>query len=127
MSFTEAQKVDIRRFAGYPAYGAGASGFQGWRFFQVYGTLEFRMNNLDPAEETVITTTYLTNLYTLETAILGTSDNLDTDKAAVWTHNANEMRDRERLFDMWRRRLCGFIGVPVGPELSGKNVMSIQV
>lgn len=115
--FTDAQKVDIRRFCGYPVFGGTPSSFQSYRFFQVYGTLEYRMQNLLPEEETVITTVYLPNLATLESAIPATSDNLDTDVAAVWTHNKNELRDRERLFDSWRRRLCGFIGVPPGPAL----------
>ena len=37
------EKANIRRFCGYPAYGAGPSGFQGWRFFQAYGLLEYRL------------------------------------------------------------------------------------
>lgn len=116
--FTEAEKVDIRRFCGYPAYGAAATqGFE-HRFYTRYGTLEYRLNNLDPAEETVIRNTYLANLATLETAIVGTSANLDTDEAAVWKHNKREQADRENLFDSWRRRLCGFLGIPPGPELS---------
>jgi len=53
MPFTDEEKTDIRRFCGYPAYGAGAAGFQSWRFYQAYGTLEFRMNNLSSAELTV--------------------------------------------------------------------------
>ncbi|MFC4526411.1 hypothetical protein ISN76_12935 [Dyella halodurans] len=115
--FTNAQKVDIRRFCGYPVYGGTPSSFQSYRFFQEYGTLEYRMNNLLAEEEAVITATYLANLYTLETAIPATGANLDTDQAAVWTHNKNEQRDRERLFDSWRRKLCGFLGVPPGPDL----------
>ncbi len=127
MAFTEAQKVDVRRFCGYGAYGAGPSGFQGWRFFQAYGTLEFKMNNLDPAEEAVIETTYLANLYTLETAIVGASANLDTAEAAVWKHNPNEVRDRQRLFDDWRRRLCDFLGIPPGPHMNASGSLSIVI
>ena len=119
MSFTNAEKVDVRRFCGYPAYGSGPSGFQGWRFFQAYGLMEFRLNNMATEEEAVIRTTYLANLYTLETAIVGTSANLDTSKAAVWEHNPREMADREALFSSWRRKLCGFLGIPPGPELEG--------
>jgi len=117
MAFTDAQKVDIRRYCGYAAYGGLPVQAFGHRFYQHYGTLEFRMNNFLPEEEAVVITTYLANLATLETAIPAASDNLDTDVAAVWTHNKNEQRDRERLFDNWRRRLCGFIGIPPGPEL----------
>lgn len=117
MSFTEAEKVDIRRFCGYEAFGAGPSGFQGWRFFQAYGLLEFRLNNMAPEEEAVIRVTYLANLYTLETAIVGASDNLDTASAAVWTWNKNEISDRDRLFSNWRRKLCSFMGIPPGKGL----------
>jgi hypothetical protein len=121
MSFTDAQKVDIRRFCGYPAYGGTPSGFQSWRFFQVYGLLEYRMNNLSSTEETAVETIYLANLYPLELAIAnsgqGATDNMDTDSAGPWVHNKNEVRDRSRLFDMWCRRLCGFFDIPPGPAL----------
>jgi hypothetical protein len=121
--FTDAEKADIRRFCGYPAYGAGASGFQGWRFFQAYGLLEYRLAstgstpNMAPAELQVVRL-QLASLYQLETAIPGTGANLDTASAGPWVHNPNEQRDRNRLFDDWRRRLCGFMGVPPGPALS---------
>jgi hypothetical protein len=120
-TFVEADKVDVRRFCGYPAYGAGPAGFQGWRFFQAYGLLEYRLNNLDPTEVTVVQS-YLTSLRQLESAIPGAGANLDTDQAAVWTHNKNEVADRMALFDGWRRRLCGFLGVPAGPELGDGGV-----
>jgi hypothetical protein len=119
--FTDAQKTDIRRFCGYPAYGAGAAGFSSWRFFQAYGTLEYRLNNLSPAE-IAVTLQYLSTLATLEAAIPPTSANLDTESAAAWTHNENETRDRTVLFDSWRRRLCGFLGIPPGPALANAGV-----
>ena len=31
-------------------------------------------------------------------------------------------RDRARLFDDWRRRLCGFLGVPPGPALADAGI-----
>ena len=116
--FSDAEKTDIRRFCGYPAYGAGAAGFQSWRFFQAYGTLEYRLNNLAPAEYAVIRSIYLAQLYPLESAIPAAGGNLDTASAAVWTHNSEEVHQREELFDDWRRRLCGFLGLPPGPALS---------
>ncbi len=116
MAFSDAQKTDIRRYCGYPAYGAGDAGFQGWRFFQAYGVLEFRMTNLSDAEGAVVAT-YLTTLATLETAITDAGGRLDTAEAAVWTRNPHEVRERAGLFDDWRRRLCGFLGVPPGPAL----------
>lgn len=120
-AFTDGQKADIRRFCGYPAYGAGASGFESWRFFQAYGTLEYRMNNLAPAE-IAVTLQYISTLASLELAIPPTSENLDTASAAAWTHNENEAQDRMKLFDAWRRRLCGFLGIPPGPALAQPGV-----
>ena len=110
---TDAQRVDARRFAGYEAYGSGNAGFQGWRFFQAYGTLEYKLTNITDAEAAVLLT-YLATLNTLEAAIITAAANLDTDQAAVWTHNKNEIGDRSKLYDGWRRRLCGFLGIPPG-------------
>ena len=115
--FTDQQKTDIRRFCGYSAYGSAPTGFSGWRFFTAYGELEYRMNNMS-ANEMAVAITYLTTLSQLEVAVVGASDNLDSDGAASWSHNRNEVADRLRLFDTWRRRLCAFIGVPPGEGLS---------
>jgi hypothetical protein len=120
MAFSDAEKADIRRFCGYPAYGAGAAGFQGWRFFQAYGLMEYRLNNLSDAEAAIVLR-YLGALRSLECAIPTAAGNLDTDQAAVWTRNKSEILDRTRLLDDWRRRLCGFLGVPPGPDLQGPN------
>jgi hypothetical protein len=120
-AFTDGQKADIRRFCGYAAYGAGAAGFASWRFFQAAGTLEYRLNNLAPAE-IAVTLQYLGTLAALEAAIPPSSDNLDTESAAAWTHNAGEVDDRCKLFDNWRRRLCGFLGVPPGAALGAAGV-----
>jgi len=124
-AFTDAQKTDVRRYCGYPAYGAGASGFQGWRFFQAYGLLEYRLNNLSDAEIAVVLN-YLTTLATLECAITEASSRLDTSEAAVWTRNPYEVRERAGLFDDWRRRLCAFLGLPPGPGL-GDGTLALVV
>jgi hypothetical protein len=121
---TDAEKVDIRRFCGYPTYGAAPSGMQSWRYFQIYGLFEFRLTNLSESEIAVVRR-YLGTLTTLELAVPAASDNLDTDQAAGWTHNKAELGDRLRLFDEWRRRLCGFVGVPVGPALSSGSMTLI--
>lgn len=125
MSFIDSEKTDIRRFCGYPAYGGTPSGFQSYRFFQAYGAIEFKLNNLSTAEEAVVRTTYLANLGTLETAIIGAGANLDTEQASVWKHNKNEVSDREGLFKSWRLKLCGFLGVPAGPELVSSNAVVV--
>lgn len=121
MAFTDAEKTDIRRHCGYPAYGSAPSAFQGYRFFTAFGQLEYKINNLAVAEEAVART-YLTTLAGLETAIAGAGANLDTDEAAVWKHNKSEVADRAALYDQWRRRFCGFLGVPTGPALSDGGV-----
>jgi hypothetical protein len=113
-ALTDNEKIDARRHCGYPAYGGTAAGFSSWRFYQVYGLLEFRLNNLADGEATIVRR-YLGTLAALESAIPRSSDNLDTDQAAVWSRNQNEYRDRELLFDGWRVRLCGFLGIPPGP------------
>lgn len=85
-TLTDSERVDIRRFCGYPAYGSGQGGVQSWRYFQAYGLLEFRVNNLALAEETIIRR-YLATLTSLELAVPAASDNLDTDQAATWSRN----------------------------------------
>ena len=60
MPLTLANKSDVRRHLMYsvaglwrvsPSGGTLASGAVGYRFFQAYGLLEYRMNNLNPDEE----------------------------------------------------------------------------
>ncbi|NPD67865.1 hypothetical protein HN018_10850 [Lichenicola cladoniae] len=121
---TDAERIDVRRFCGYPAYGAGSSGFQSWRFFEAFGTLEFRLTNLAPGELQVVRQ-FLATLYGLEQAVPAASVNLDTDQAAVWKHNSSEVAERTRLFDDWARRLIGFIGIPAGPAMRSVSAIII--
>ncbi|MDE2516974.1 MAG: hypothetical protein KGL12_13180 [Rhodospirillales bacterium] len=118
---SDAEKTDIRRFCGYPAYGATPAGFDSWRFYQVFGLLEFRMNNLSDSELAIVRR-YLAALTVLECAVPNAGQNLDTDQAAVWTRNRDEPRDRAGLLDAWSRRLCGFFGVPPGPALANTGI-----
>ena len=113
---TEAERADIRRFCGFPVRGPTPNPFDGHRFFQSSGLLEYRMTNMTPAE-LQRARMQVSAIHKLEVDILGAADNLDTAQAAVWTRNPAEVRDRERLYDGWRRRLCAFLGVPPGPEL----------
>lgn len=69
------------------------------------------------AEEEAIVVNYLTTLAGLESGITRAADNLDTDKAAVWQRNRSEVSDRTRLYNQWRRQLCGLLGIPPGPSL----------
>lgn len=119
---TDAQMTDVRRFLGYALAGTTMVIDQNQDVvYMTFGMVEMslftRLTTLSPTEESVLVTTYLTNLYMLENAIPKASCNLATDVAAVWTHNKNEVSDRFGLFDMWRRRLCSFIGIAPGPGL----------
>lgn len=116
-AFSDAQKIDIRRFCGYPTYSDGSVLFPApWVNVQ-YLALEYRLNHMSAGEAAVLTNTYLEPLAALEAAVVKAGCNLDTDQAGPWVRNRTEVRDRERLFDGWRRRLCRFMGVQPGPEL----------
>ncbi len=122
---TDAEKVDVRRFAGYPIYGAGSPNpTQGMRYLTHYGAMEYRMLHMTEDEEATLRVTYLQTLRGLEAAIPAASANLDTDKAAVWTRNRREVRDREALFSSWCRRMCSFLGIPPGPALCGSETIA---
>ena len=119
-----AELAAARRFCGYPAFGGGQSGFQSWRFFETYGLLEYRLANLSN-DELVVTRNYLAQLAALETGLLGSADNLDTDQAAVWKHNSGETRDRAALYARWRLEFAGFLGLPPGPALDRCSIIRI--
>src|SRR5271168_4130463 len=114
MALTAKQLVDVRRYMGYSLSGNTTSQF--YRE-QVYSTLtyaslslDYRLANLSAEEENTVTTYYLANLYLREAEIQGAAANLDTDVAAVWTHNKQEVSDRMGLFNQLRRDLCDFLG-----------------
>ena len=125
MALTAKQIADVRRYAGYPALGTDTPADDSrdfaymWVSPGVWQTLKHRLDNMTPEAEAILVTTYLDRLDTLETAIFSASDNLDTDEAAVWKHNRNEVGDRLGLFNNWRRMMCGFLGLKPGPHLGG--------
>lgn len=119
--FTLAQLVDLRRFLGYSLYGAAPTPLNGYRFFTAYGTMEYRLQNASAEEAAVVVNTFLANLNALEQAIVNASANLDTERAAVWFHNKNEVGDRVGLFNLWRQRLANFFGLPLGDTLAGRS------
>jgi hypothetical protein len=114
MALSSAQKTEVRRHCGYPLFGNQPTATFGYRYFTQYGTLEYRMTNMSTDEEAVVVS-YLANLTILEAAIPLASANLDTDRAAVWFHNKNELQDRDRLYGMWCKKLLSFFGIPPGP------------
>jgi len=110
MPFTDAEKTDIRRFVGYGVFGNTPEYPFSTRYFTFSGDLEYKMNRLQPTEEVVVRA-MLVDCKTAEDAIIGTSDNLDTARAAVWYHNKNELRDRDRLFIYMCKKLADFLTV----------------
>jgi len=123
MALTAQQTADVRRFAGYPSLGTDtpastSSDFAyGWVTPGVWQTLFTRLENMPPETESTLISVYLGALYPLEQAIVNAGRDLDTDEAASWVRNKNEVADRMRLFDSWRRRMCHLIGVAPGPYL----------
>ena len=123
-AFSDAERADIRRFCGYQPYGPGNSGFIGFRFFQAYGVLEYKMTNMRP-EEFQNVRYRLSLLYPIETAVSAAYATLNVDVAAAFTRNKNEVADRKRHFDSERRALCNVVGVPPGPDLDGPGMSMI--
>lgn len=131
MALTDAQITDVRRYAGFQLAGTTQQlSADNDITYLVFGTRQMslieRLSNLSASEESVLINTYLTNLNALESAIVAAAANLDTDSAAVWTHNKNEVQDRERLFDSWRRRMCAFLGFAPGPGLNSGSTVSLS-
>lgn len=119
--FTSTQVAAIRSYCGYGSYAA-----YGYVLAGPMATLDTQMAGMVAAEVAQVVA-LLDLLPTLDTALQNTSQNLDTTQAAVWTHNANEIADRVRLFRLYRLRLCELFNVPPGPGLatqSGKVVPS---
>lgn len=127
---TTAQQIDVRRWMGYSVSGDSTSfPFRELVYSEVSYmglSIDYRLQHLQPEEETVVTTVYLNRLAALETAITDSSDNLDTDVAAVWAHNKNEVRDRTKLFNQIRRDLCAFLGFEPGPKLGDGSLRLVR-
>jgi hypothetical protein len=124
---TEQQKIDVRRYCGFPVYGNGVSASPpsfGYRYYEQYLILEYRLDNLAIEEETTLQEMYLSTLGRLEAAIPTASENLDTDRAAVWYHNKDEVADRYELYRLWCRRLIEYLGViPPQPMMKSFSVV----
>lgn len=131
MALSDAQKADVRRYAGYPSLGdtvADDSRDFAYSFVSpgVWNTLFHRLNTMRPEEEAVLVNVYLTNLTTLEAAIPAAGENLDTDQAAVWKRNKSEVDERVALFNRWRRQMCNFIGIAPGPTLGDGTMRLVR-
>lgn len=125
---TPQQQADARRYMGYQFLGDTTPDDRSdVAYAQVtsgrYQTLAHRLRTLRE-EEAAVVARYLDTLASLEAGISAAADNLDTDKAAVWQRNRSEVADRTRLYNQWRRQLCGLLGIAPGPSL-GNGITSI--
>jgi len=125
MTLSAQQIVDVRRYCGFSVSGNTTS--QPYRE-PVYSdvtlaslSLDYRLANLSAEEENTVIAYYLANLYLREAEIQGASANLDTDQAAVWYHNKQEVSDRMGLFNQLRLDLCNFLGFEPGRGLRSQN------
>src|SRR5260363_353702 len=67
MAFTGAEKIQIRRFCGYPVFGNSPGTGLGYRFHPYYEALEWKMNHLCAEEERLVREMYLPRLAQLAT------------------------------------------------------------
>lgn len=136
MALTADQKSAVRWYCGYSTAGVGTSLFDfrelaysdvSYMGISLDGTTDQpnggRLNNLSTWEEGRITGYFLPNLTQRELEIQGAGANLDTDKAAIWTHNKSEVSDRRALFTDLRLELCRFLGFPPGSGLRAGNTL----
>lgn len=114
---TDAEKVEIRRYLGFPVFGQQLTPGFGYRYNQEYLIFEYRLNNLQSAEEDQIRDKFLPKLRQLEEDIYGVRENSDTSRAAVWYRNSSELRERVQNFNYWSKQLADFLGVvPLNPK-----------
>lgn len=127
MALTAQQLVDVRRYMGYSVSGNSASNaYRELVYSEVsyFGlSLDYRLANLSAEEENTVTTYYLTNLALREAEIQTAAANLDTNAAAVWKRNTNEISDRKQLFNGLRVELCNFLGFAPGKGIASQNRM----
>lgn len=115
MALTDAEKVQIRFYLGYPSFGNTPVPNNSWRYSEQYGDLEFRMINLSDDEIAEVRVYYLPNLLLLKNDVPATRENVDTSQAAVWYRNPKELAERWALYNSIRKALAAFIGAEIGP------------
>lgn len=103
---------DTRRFAGYPV--SVAVQFADVTTQADSAQLDTTLAALTSDQISILQDTYLDPLRVLESAIPSTGANLDTERAAVWFHNAKELSDRAALFALTRYNLCLYLGISPG-------------
>jgi hypothetical protein len=111
MALTAIEYLSVRRHAGYPAGEATDD------------PVAAAVLTLTAEAEGIIRTTFLPPLNSLEQAIIGSGEGLDTNKAAVWERNPQELLERSMLYRAQRLALCAFLGVPAGPGVAAMLII----
>jgi len=122
----DSERVAAREFCGYSVYGSGPGDATFARFMISYRTLEYRLTAMTP-EEIAITRDHLAACQAAKLGWRAGADNLDTDQAAIWYRNRDEMPDRRLYYRECRMDLVRFLGLPPGPELAGSNSIQLIV
>lgn len=106
MALSATERVEVRRQAGYPAGAADPA-----------DAVSAVLSSLTTEGEAVLRLSFLPPLVRLELAVIGTTETLDTAKAAVWERNAVELTERMGLYRAMRVALCRFLGIEPGPGI----------
>lgn len=125
-TLTDAQKLDVRRWMGYPSLEADELDYVRWTSRYSSLTLTERLDALTATEETTLVAAYLTPLATLEAAILTAADNLDTLEAGPWKANPREVQQRTALYKQVRRDMTAFLGFRPGPALGDGGMTLVR-
>lgn len=125
MSFTEAEKTDIRRLCGFPPIGtlvlSGAPiGVNPLNYrFQV-NDFENRLRGLTVTEEASARATLVETL-AIEASMFTMNSGLDIDHAAVYKRNPLEMQERLQLLGWYRQKLLTVLGAVAGPGMAATS------
>lgn len=126
---TDAQKVDVRRWAGYATQNPGENDlvFTAPSANSLYSvSLTTKLGGLNANEETALVDRYLTPLASLEADLLASTGNMDTQAAGPWVANPREVQERTTMYNRWRRDMCGFLGIPPGPALGSGGISLVR-
>jgi len=84
-------------------------------------SLDYRLANLDPTEESTLINYFLANLYQREADIQAATANLTAAVAGPYKHNPREISDRREVFRALRLELCAWLGYAPGDGLMNVN------
>lgn len=104
MALTAAEALDVRRFIGTAPGSPDAV------------LLDAVLAALTPEGEAVVRTSFLAPLRKLEAAMAETALDADTKRAGPWERNVGAYAEMDAAYGALRRRLAGFLGVPLGDD-----------